>query len=169
MPYPREAQVDCDSLERFDAAVALMRAGKGTEATPTLESLTREHPAWSGPWTNLGIVRLAAADDAGARSAFEQALRANPDNCAALTGLGTLERREGRFEAAEARYRACLASDPGFAPAHLDLAILYELYMGRLDAAEAAYRAYQERLVEPDPRVAGWIDDVRRRSRREDP
>ena len=45
----------------------------------------------------------------------------------------------------------------------LNLAILYELYMGRYAEALAAYQDYQLVLDEPDTKVNGWLIDLERR------
>jgi lipoprotein NlpI len=98
-----------------------------------------------------------------ARLAYQQALTANPDNCDALNQLGVMARREGRFEDAEALYLRCLTAQPMYAQARLNLAILYELYLGRLGEALTAYHAYEQTLDEPDTRVRGWVMDLERR------
>ena len=72
-------------------------------------------------------------------------------------------RRAGRFADAETHYLACIEAQPAYANAHLNLAILYELYMGRLGEALAAYNEYQLALPEPDTKVGGWMMDLERR------
>jgi len=106
---------------------------------------------------------MAQGRDDAARSALTRAVDANPRNCAARTELGVLLRRHGEFAAAEAQYRACLQAVPDYQPAYLNLGILYELYLGRLEEALEAYRGYQRIAAEPDARVAGWVVDLERR------
>ena len=52
---------------------------------------------------------------------------------------------------------------PGFKDAYLNLGILYELYLGRLPEALAAYRQYQSLSSEPNRKVVGWVVDLERR------
>jgi hypothetical protein len=52
---------------------------------------------------------------------------------------------------------------PDFREAYLNLGILYELYLGKLPEALAAYRTYQSLLEAPDHRVDGWVMDLERR------
>ena len=47
--------------------------------------------------------------------------------------------------------------------AYLNLGILYELYLGRLDDALQAYQKYQALSESADQRVAGWVSDLERR------
>jgi tetratricopeptide (TPR) repeat protein len=105
------------------------------------------------------------ASDAGGttRAALEAAVATDPGNCEAQTALALELRRAGEFAAAEQHYLACLAVRPDFGPAQLNLGILYELYLDRLDAALEAYRRYQGLVGEPDPRVSGWMQDIERR------
>ena len=88
---------------------------------------------------------------------------ANPFNCTANTELGLLSRFTGVFEAAVRHYLNCLERVPGNDAAHLNLGILYELYLGRLTEALASYRQYQALQSEEDRRVKGWVMDLERR------
>ena len=74
-----------------------------------------------------------------------------------------LSRRAGDFLTAEANYLACTQRVPNFREAYLNLGILYELYLGRLDDALKAYQTYQTLSENPDMRVAGWVSDLERR------
>jgi lipoprotein NlpI len=94
---------------------------------------------------------------------LEQAVAANPANCDAHTLLGVMARQAGDFQTAEKQYRTCLLVRPDFKDAYLNLGILYELYLGKLDLALDAYRSYQGLLDEPDRKVQGWVMDLERR------
>jgi tetratricopeptide (TPR) repeat protein len=147
--------VDRKSVELFDEALAAIHAERYTEAEKLLKELTSRDPDLSGPWFNLGSVYAALGD--------EKAIAANPNNCAAYTELGVLSRRSGDFLSAEANYLACVSRVPDFREAYLNLGILYELYLGRLDDALKAYQTYQSLSESPDRRVAGWVSDLERR------
>ena len=151
------------SQELFDSGVNLLRDGRLDAAQTLFEKLTRAQPELAGPWVNLGHIHLARGEQAQAEVALSQALATNPNNCDALNQMGVLARRDGRFEEAEKLYRHCLVVDPTYASARLNLAILYELYMGRLGEALASYNTYQMMLPEPDSQVGGWVMDLQRR------
>ena len=74
-----------------------------------------------------------------------------------------MARQAGDFANAEKQYRLCLMVRPDFKDAYLNLGILYELYLGKLDLALQAYRSYQGLLEEPDRKVEGWVMDLERR------
>ena len=67
------------------------------------------------------------------------------------------------FEASEAFYRQSLAADPSYLPAIRNLAILLDLYLGRLQEALPLYEQYQSMLDKPDSQVKDWIFDLKRR------
>ncbi len=147
----------------FERAVQLLRDNKVEAAQVLLLELTEDQPELAGPWVNLAYTYLLAEDDVAAQQALQKALSANDKNCDALNQLGVLARRQGDFAGAEAYYKRCIAAQPGYADAYLNLGILYELYMGRLGEALAAYNDFQVAMPEPDLRVSGWVLDLERR------
>ncbi len=160
VPVP---EVDGRVAAEFEEAVRLLREERFSDAEVLLRSITREAPELAGPWINLGQVYVALGQPEEARRAFEAGAAANPYNCTAHNELGLLARVQGDFDAAERHYLNCLQRVPDNGAAHLNLGILYELYLGRLSDALANYRSYQALLAEPDRRVKGWVMDLERR------
>ena len=152
-----------NTASEFEMAVSFLQAGRYEEALALLRHITAEQPELAGPWINLGQVYVALDAPEEARQAFESAIAANPYNCTAHNELGLLSRQNGDFEAAERHYLNCLERVPGNDAAHLNLGILYELYLGRLTEALASYRQYQSLQSEEDRRVKGWVMDLQRR------
>ena len=90
-------------------------------------------------------------------------LDAAPDAAASeANAAGIAARRQGQFDAAEAAYRRAIDADPNFAPAHLNLGILRDLY--RADPQEALLQYQQYATIAGESRqVSGWIADLRKR------
>ncbi len=147
----------------FDRALQLLQDGKLEAAQVLFEELAQSQPELAGPWVNLGHIALAKQDNEQASHSFELALKANPASCDALTALGVMARKQGEFSQAQQYYQRCLQADPTYANAYLNLGILYELYMGRLPEALAAYNDYQSMLPDPNQQVSGWVMDLERR------
>ncbi|NOX52364.1 MAG: tetratricopeptide repeat protein [Gammaproteobacteria bacterium] len=147
----------------FDRALGLLQSQQYLAAEVLLIELTQSQPGLAGPWVNLGYVHLSQQRIEQAHSAFIQAIEANPSNCDALNQLGVMARQQGQFDDAEGYYKQCIEAQPGYGNAHLNLAILYELYMGRFSEALVAYQGYQLSEPEPDTRVVGWVMDLERR------
>jgi tetratricopeptide (TPR) repeat protein len=82
----------------------------------------------------------------------------------APTLAGIAHRRAGRFAEAREAYGAALALDPLYAPAHLNLAVLLDLYLGEAPEAMAHYRQYLALAAEPDPRAALWAREASNRT-----
>jgi len=124
--------------------------------------------SWTGswdPWIERSFAelrRLVPARFDRPESAVANAT--DPASCDARTERAVELRRQGEFDAAEQHYLACLADRPDYGLAYLNLGILYELYLGRLDQALDAYRRYQALAGQPDPRVTHWMQDIERRT-----
>lgn len=161
-----KVEVSRRSASLFETAVRAVQEQRFTDAEVLLLELTTREPDLSGPWVNLGTVYLALDDSEAAQVAFRRAVEINPDNCAAYNEMGVMSRQSGDFLTAEANYLACVERVPDFREAYLNLGILYELYLGRLPEALAAYRTYQSLLEAPDRRVEGWVMDLERRLKR---
>ena len=116
------------------------------------------------------VAQLAAARmslDAGrndeARQMFETALAAAPANAPALNRLGVANRRLGHFAVARGAYERAITTDPTFADAERNLAILLDLYMGDPAAALPHYESYQTLTSGADTEVSGWVKELKAR------
>lgn len=159
------AQLDVKPANRdaFAQALAAIEAQRWTQAEPLLRKVTADQPGLAGPWVNLAQVYVATDQIEEARLALGQAIEANPNHCAARNRLGVLSRQAGDFAAAEEHYKRCLSVEPDNETVVLNLGILYELYLGRLPEALAAYRQYQDLSDSEDRKVKGWVMDLERR------
>ncbi len=147
----------------FERANGSLQSERWVEAETLLLEITADQPELAGPWYNLARALLGQGREDDAVTALQWAVAASPGHCAAHSELGVLLRRRGELAAAEAHYLACLKQRPDYAPALLNLGILYELYLGRLNEALAAYERYQALAADPDERVGAWLVDLRRR------
>jgi Flp pilus assembly protein TadD len=159
VPIAVKERVARDYAEALEA----LRAGHHADAEQMFTKLTRDEPALSGPWANLGVIYRERGDTKAAEDAFKHAVELNPRNGTALNELGVIARERGDLLTAEASYQQCIKVQPEYAGCYLNLGILYELYLGRYADALDAYRTYQTLAAMPDERVQGWVDDLARR------
>jgi Tfp pilus assembly protein PilF len=145
-------------------AMTSMRAENWLQAELELEQLTKEFPAYPGPFVNLALVYLKDKRLDDARAALDRALALDPGHAAANTQLGILLREQGKFHEAEQAYRKALVTDPNHALAHYNLGVLLDLYLRKPAEAVEHYEAYQSSLAAPDEKVSRWIVDLRRRA-----
>jgi tetratricopeptide (TPR) repeat protein len=109
-------------------------------------SIVSRAPAQVHPRVDAGYNAYTAGDLTAARTQYEEALRDEPGNRDALLGMGALEVRAGRYEAAEALYLRVLAADPRDPQAQ---AALIALRSGRSDPLVTESRV--KSLLAADP------------------
>ncbi len=147
----------------FDTGVAALRAQKYIEAEPLFKQLAEKYPHYSGPYLNLALLYAQTQKNELAEQYFKQALQVNPNNLGAYDQYGIWLRGQGRFNEAETIYLQALTRWPDHADSHLDLGVLYELYMGRLPQALEQYQRYLELTSDDKSPVHGWVAELQRR------
>ncbi|TAA44971.1 tetratricopeptide repeat protein [Corallincola spongiicola] len=152
---------------KFDAALAKAKAAQSeaevAAAIKAFEAVLAEQADLSGARVNLAqLYRMQGQTDT-AMTQLKQAVKDNPNNLDGWNLLGVLQREQGDFTAAEQSYLEALQRWNDYAPAHRNIGILYELYMGRFNDALTHYEAYQALQEKPERRVKGWILLLQRR------
>lgn len=153
-------------IEVINLAIAAKAAGDLNIAKQQLEQLTIANPKLSVIQVYLGDMVLEKGSTNLAKHYYKQAIAINADNYFALNRLAKLYRKEGEFVLAETSYRLALASWQNFAPAHLNLGILLDLYMGEKAEALTHYKKYQTLTNSKSRQVNGWIADISRQLQR---
>jgi tetratricopeptide (TPR) repeat protein len=162
-PTAAEPVVDPQWRKAYEHALGLMLANKLPEAERELTALAERQPGLAGPYANLGILYFREGRTADAVKVLEYAIALNP-RPAYYNELGMVHRTEGRFEAAEQAYRRALELDPDYAFAHLNLGILYDLYLQQPDRALPHYERYRALAPGEAGTVEKWIADLKRRT-----
>ena len=117
--------------------------------------------------TTLAIVYRRQGRADASLALLEQTLAVHDDFAPAWNEFGILHREAGRFAEAESAYLKAVTVRPDYGLAHLNLGILYDLYLGRLDDALVHYERYQAQLgAGQDKMVGRWIADISRRIQR---
>lgn len=158
-----EASVPGGARKDYDQALEAMKSGNITLAKNILSNLTQNYPDLSGPHVNLGIIYFRADEIDKAEESFKQALKINPDSAVSLNHLGIINRGKGKFDEAKSNYQRALEIAPNYAYAHLNYAILLDLYIGELENALDHYQKFQELAPAQDKDVKNWIVDLERR------
>jgi Flp pilus assembly protein TadD len=162
---PAEAPVSLALQLAYDQALAHIKAGRNKEAEQALLALTQRAPELSGPHANLGIVYHRSGRMKAAIEALNRAIALNPRRAVYYNELGIVYRQEGKFDDARRQYRKALDADPDYVLAHLNIAILYDLYLQDPKEALPHYQRYQQLLPAEDGVVAKWIIELQRRLR----
>jgi tetratricopeptide (TPR) repeat protein len=159
---PIAAPVPPQAAQRYADALALMKAGRSTDAERAFKELNSSYPQFAGPDVNLGLIYLQGSRLPEAEAAFKEAVSRNPANAVAGNELGIVERRMGKFAEAEAAYQRTIAAEPDYAPAYLNLGVLYDLYMAEPKKALEQFEHYL-RLSGDNKQVSGWVIELRKR------
>lgn len=149
-----------DPDARFKAALELMKQNQPQDAEAALTELVKDFPQFSGPLTDLGILYAKSKRPDLAASAFAKAINNNPQNAVALNWQGMLYREARDYGHAEQSYKKALAISPDDAAVHLNLGILYDVYLKRPADALPQYREYQRLGGADDLRVLVWVADI---------
>jgi len=130
-----------------------LRQGQTDEALAAARRLAERQP--ENPLTHnlVGAAYLAKQDTASARSAFEQALRVSASFAPAALNLAQLDVREGKRDAARARYESVLSRDEHNVQALVGLARLAGEANEGARAVELLERARQHHPSALEPRL----------------
>ncbi len=160
---PAEPPIPERASQEFAQAVALLQAGKLTDAELELKQLTLAYPEYPGPYINLGVLYERAGRYPEAEQTLREATQKGMPSAVAYTELGIVYRQLGRFKEAESAYGEALKIDPNYAPAHLNLGVLCDLYLQQPQRALEAFERYMELSGNSDKRVATWIVELKGR------
>jgi tetratricopeptide (TPR) repeat protein len=159
---PQPAPIDLDQLA-YNDAIAALKEGDAKTAEILLTRLATDGAEKPWLYTNLGLAQFHLQHYELAEDAFRQALARDADDAVALNHIGILERRKGNFENALQAYQRAIEIDAKYARVHLNLGILFDLYLQDLEKALQHYRLYQTLTNDENEQVAGWIVDIERR------
>jgi len=140
----------------YQQALTLMKESKWQQAQVLFDQIILKQPNLSGSYVNKAIIARQHRRFDEAQSLLAKAIEVNSLNLYAYHLQGQIYRLQGSFEKSEQSYLAALAIWPDFSEVHASMAILLELYRGRLIEAHAYYRAYLT-LKPDDEEVKRWL------------
>lgn len=149
--------------QQFADATRAMRNKQWGQAETLLQKIIATNSSLSGAHLNLGLVYRAQQENKRAEQAFLAAINANHTNLDAYNQLAILQRESGNFLAAEQNYKKALSIWPYHPQSHKNIAILYDLYLGKSAEALPHYEAYMELVGGEDKQAKSWIADLQRR------
>ncbi len=163
---PGAQPVSASIRTEFAAALEMLKNARIVPAKAAFETLVARQPQLAGAHLNLAIIHNQMQDYEAAEQAVQRAIKLAPRNAAAYNLHGTLLRRKGQFRDARLAYSKALLAEPDYAPAHLNIAILFDIYLQYWDDARDHYQRYLK-LAGEDPTVSLWLMDLDMRIKRE--
>ncbi len=142
-PYlAMKGKVDKGSVLLFIEAKRAFKKSQFKKAKQKLKVITGNDESLSGPWVLLGKIANQEKDFKGAEAYFNKALEVNQKNLNAYAELALLQRKQGRFKVAQNTLETALKVWPDFPEAHLNLGILYDIYLNQPVKAQQHLEAY---------------------------
>lgn len=162
-PYLQDApSINKTIASQFAAAQNAMRNQQWSQAEKLLLQIITANDKLSGAHLNLANVYAAQKEKDKAETSYQMAITANPKNLDAYNQFAIFKREQGDFTGAENLYKQAISVWAFHATSHKNIAILYDLYMGKPEQALPHYEAYFQ-LVGEDKQAASWIADLQRR------
>ena len=161
-PASPPAPIPERAAQQYAQALQLMKSGRDTDAELEFKQMVISYPQLTGPQLNLGLLYIRGSRLAEAEATFKAALERSPTSVIAGNELGIVERKLGKFAEAEAAYQRTIATEPNYAPAHLNLGVLYDLYLAKPQSALDEFERYIE-IAGANKQVAGWMLELRKR------
>jgi tetratricopeptide (TPR) repeat protein len=152
------------AVDEMVVAMKLLEEGNLRQAEANFEEILKVRPDIPEAHLNLGWVKQRLGKHGDAVSHLREGLRRRPADPRAAVLIALSQREQGQFAEAEATLKQRLAAMPQDDQAHLNLGVLYELYLFRPQEALAHYRQFQALQAVPDARVAGWIAVLERQA-----
>lgn len=164
-PYMlQKGKIKKDSAVKFIEAKRAISAKNYQKANSLLDDLTASDDSLSGPWLLKGdlAVKQEKLDDAV--SYYAKAIEVNDKNVNAYLRLAHLQRQQGKFLIAQNTYTEALKTWKDFPEAHLNIAVLYDLYLNHPIRAQRHLEAYQFLTGEEDLEVGEWLKEIKSRT-----
>jgi len=147
----------------IEAKKALKKKDEKT-AEQKLEIIAKQDPSLSGPYVVMGDIKMKHEQYKEAEADYQKALTINDENVNAYLGLGEAQRRQGKYKIAQNTYEKALELWKDFPEAHLNLAVLYDVYLNLPAKAQAHYEAYLFLTGKKSGNANTWYKEVKSRT-----
>jgi len=144
----------------FESAVIMLMNDDYDGAIVLLEKVIDRSPGVTAPYIDIAIAYGRTGRPEQAEENLRTALELFPGHPVACNEYGLLYRRTGRLAEARAMYERAIENFPDYYPAHRNLGILCDLYLGDPACAIEQYEIYSK--ARPgDEQVKMWVADLR--------
>jgi Flp pilus assembly protein TadD len=147
----------------FQRVYDLANAGKITDAELELKQFQLQHAGYAAPAVDLGLLARQDGKLTDSEASLRFATQLDSGSPIAWSELGITLRDEGKFADAREAYSHAIAADDSYAPAHRNMGVLLDLYIGDPAAAIPEFERYKA-LTSEDKPVSTWIAELRART-----
>jgi len=159
-----DSKIDKGSVLLFIEAKKAKRNKDFKTATQKLLVITQKDTSISGPWVMLGDIKFENKQYKEASLDYQKALVINPENVNAYIALAKVQRVLGQFNLAQNTLENALLFWKDFPEAHLNLGILYDVYLNQAEKAQQHMEAYLFLTQYKSSEVKKWLQEVQSRT-----
>ena len=146
----------------FEQAVAAMKNGQHEVAERQFAEIRTQVRQYVPAYLNSALLQRSHGKLDDALKTIDACLAVVAGDPRALSLKALILREQGKFAEAKASYLAAISSDPSYAPAHRNLAVLADVYLDEPALALRHMELYGQ-LMPADPDVENWLIEMRRR------
>jgi len=163
-PYLELKKIDRQAVLYFIEVQKAFKSEKFDAANTLLDKVIAEDEKLAGPWVYKGMIAIEQGDRKLAQAHFKHAIKLYPKNVNAYLPLAKLQRLDGQYIEAQNTYADALTVWRDFPEAHLNLGILYDIYLNDPLQAQQHMEAYQFLKGGGDAEVSRWLEEIRSRT-----
>lgn len=159
-----KGRIDKPSVNHFIRAKRALKANNLDQADSILRELIAGDAKLSGPWVLRGDIALEKDDAESAVSYYRKAISANRKNVNAYLRLAQQQRILGKFIEAQNTYAKALSVWSDFPEAHLNLGVLYDVYLNLPLRAQRHIEAYLFLTDFENKQAKEWLKEIQSRT-----
>ncbi len=144
----------------YDTAIKYLKNNQIKKAQQLLVRLAKDNPGISGIHLNLALIYYRSFKFELSRQSLNKVLKISSKNSLAFNLSGTLYREAGKFKLAREAYLFALKLSPNYADAHLNIAILFDIYLESFKDAKQHYLSYLELNKGDNTKIKLWLQDL---------
>lgn len=144
----------------YGKAITYLNDKHYDQARTIFTTLMKKRPQLAGPWANLALIDITDNHLDQAKEKLDKAISLDPGMFQAYNLLGYLEKRKGNINKALGYYLKAIDTNPDYAIAHYNVALLYDIYFQDIPEAIKHYKRYLEINKNQDRKTADWVAEL---------
>ena len=156
----KNPEVTEQQTQLYKTALLALDSKDFEKAESILFELKTSNPNLSGPWANLGLIRLMQKKPDEAKVLLAKALELNPQLAEAQNLMGLIATHNKQLDKAERHYKQAIDINKTYSNAHYNLALLYDVYLQDIEKAIKHYRIYSNLTSDSDTETLSWLEHL---------
>ncbi len=153
-------KVELKIKKQYSVALNYLKVNKVNKAQKILEDIATKSPGLPGVHLNLALLYYHLKYFKRSRTELNKVFKVSNKNELAYNLSGSLYRQAGQFTLAKNSYSRSLKLVPDYADAHLNIAILFDIYLQNWTDAKQHYLRYLDLSNNNTKQVKLWLQDL---------